>query len=170
MTTRLHDRLSNWGRYWRDHGGDFNHCRSLEHKYLREYDDELKSMLAAEAAQERQARKPPKAEMRDAIIVNEAWKRCRRDSKKLLKWSFCMGRLSDEDISDACGITLAALPLRYAKAVREIGRVLDTPRFEDRIALDNSCIRSVESRPVLTETPTAPGAVGARAKEPEEVD
>ncbi len=167
---RTRDRLVNWGRYWRDHNGDFGRCRSIEHRYLREYDPEAKSLLAAEAAQEEQASKPPAPEMRDAIVVNEAWKRCRRDVKQLLKWSHCMGRVDDEFLCQRLRIPADQLSLRYAKALRQIEGVLDTPNFEDRIRLDNSSFCSVESLSVPTETPPAPGAVGATAKGTEEVD
>ena len=167
-TTQVRERLQNWGRYWRDNDADFGRCLSLESRYTTHR--HLDSMRETEYEQERVASRPPAPKMDDAIEVNEAWKRCTRDAKRLLKWSFCMGRLSDQTICNRCGITLDALPLRFARACREIGRILDTPNFADTIPPNNSSTSPDKDTPAQTENPTASDAVEPTPEEVQQVE
>ena len=166
MTVDAHirSRLENFGKYWRDYGGDFKRCRSLEHRYITHR--HLDSRIEAEAEQERIAARPPAPDMRDALVVHDAWRKCSKETKRVLKWSFCMGRVSDQTICNRCGIQPQALNLRFARACLEIATRLDNPIFADRIAPNNSRI----SHPAPTENLTALGAVRSTAKETEDVD
>lgn len=155
--THIRDRLENFGRYWRDHDGDFSRCRSIEHRYLRQLD----SAIAAEVAQDEQASKPPAPDRHDAELVHDAWRRCSGRTKKLLKWSFCMGRQSDQAIANRAHVSVDHLSLHFHRALREIQQILDTPDFGDRIPLDNSSnslLASAENR-------SAPGADQSRQDE-----
>lgn len=130
--THIRDRLLNWGRYWRDHNGQFNgHCRSIEHRYVRGKDEA--GLLEAEAQQAR-VTVPP--DVLDAELVNSAWKQCTQSTKKLLKWSFCFGPVESDaaraKVCNRCGIRAdpaSVLEIAIYKAVKEIERVLDTSSF-----------------------------------------
>lgn len=143
--SHIHRRLINWGRYWRDFGGDFKRCQSLESKYIDHRS--IDSRLAADDEQEKVASRPPAPEMLDAIVVNEAWKKCTGRTKDMLKFSFCFGKVDDDFVCGRCGIGEELLPLRFSKAVREIELTLDAPKVRDTIRPDNPRTRSNLSPP-----------------------
>lgn len=164
----IRNRLENWGRAYRDTNGTFGHCRSIEHRYVPD-----KSLLHSEQAQEEQVSKPPAPDLRDAEAVNLAWKKCSLKTKKLLKWSFCMGRVSDEMVCRRCGMRAEPpfiLARAFYQATKEIERMLDDGTNGARITPDNSSSRADTLPPATAATHTAPCAVRVTPKETEEID
>lgn len=169
---RIYDRLENWGRYWRDTDGQFTRCRSLESRFV--FHRHLDSRIEADAEQERIAKRPPEPEMRDAELVNAAWKRCSKDTKKMLQFSFCFGRVDDRFVCERCGIRKEALPLRFARAIAEIARELDEPKIRPTMPRNNSRTRPDKAHPAdsaETEAQSAPtSTVAASSLETEETE
>lgn len=149
------------------------HCRSIEHRYIPS--DKEKALMHAEQVQEERAARGPAPDMRDALIVNDAWKQCGPRTKKLLKWSFCMGKRSDQTVCQECRIRVdppTILALAFYNACKEIERMLDEPAaMSDRLAPDNPRTRADKLPPASkAATQTAPSAVRATPKETEDVD